>query len=318
MKTLFYRLLIVLSRGMGIWVFRFFAWWIATGFFCFSPRRVAVSLHFYSALFPDRGRISALKQTWRQYHSFTSLFLDRILLLEEGRVSYSSEGHEQLSVAVEKETGGILLMSHFGNWEVAAHLLSQRGLRLLLYLGKKHQEQLENAQKKSLEEQGIRVISVDEEGGSPLDIVEGIRFLKEGGIVSLTGDRLWGREQRTVSVSFLGHQAWLPEAPYLLALLSGTPLFVFLAFRTGEAQYSFTTFPPIYVKAANRLERGQAIREAAQSYARILEAAVRKHPHEWYHFEPFLGKKLNDTTIASNPDHGRYQGGKAEAGTGDR
>jgi predicted LPLAT superfamily acyltransferase len=294
MKALFYRFLILLSRGMGIWVFRFFSWWIATGFFCFSPRRVAVSLDFYSALFPDRGKISALKQAWRQFHSFPSVFLDRILLLEEGRLTHTSEGLDFLTAAMDQNTGGILLMSHFGNWEVAASLLHRKGLKLLLYLGKKHKEQIESAQKKSLEEQGIRVIAVDEEGGSPLDIVEGIKFLKEGGVVSLTGDRRWGREQRTVSVSFLGHEVLLPEAPYLLALLSGAPLFIFLAFRTGVGRYAISLSPPVYVKAVSRPEREPAIREAAQTYARMLEAAVRRHPHEWYHFEPFLGQKRND------------------------
>ncbi len=294
MKALFYRFLILLSRGMGIWVFRFFSWWVATGFFCFFPRRVAESFRFYSALFPDQRKFSALRLAWRQYHSFTSVFLDRILLLEEGRLTHSSEGLERLFEAVEKKTGGILLMSHFGNWEVAAHLLHGKGLKLLLYLGRKHQEQIEGAQKKSLKEQGVRVIAVDEEGGSPLDIVEGIRFLKEGGLVSLTGDRLWGKEQRTVAVSFLGHEVTLPEAPHLLALLSGAPLFAFMAFRTGPGRYFFSVSPPYYVKAESRPERGQAIRDSAQRYARILEEAVRRSPEEWYHFEPFLGKKLEE------------------------
>ncbi|OPY85964.1 MAG: lipid A biosynthesis lauroyl acyltransferase [Syntrophus sp. PtaU1.Bin208] len=294
MKTLFYRMLIFLSRGMGLWLFRFFSWWIATGFFLFSPNRVAVSLRFYRALCPDRGKLSALKKAWRQYHSFTSVFLDRILLVEEGRLTHTSEGLEFLNEAMEKKTGGILLMSHFGNWEVAARLLHRKGMKLLLYLGKKHKEQIESAQKKSLKDQGIQVIAVDEEGGSPLDIVEGIKFLKEGGLVSLTGDRLWGRGQRTVAVSFLGREVLLPEAPYLLALLSGAPLFIFLAFRIGEGRYAFSLSPPIYVKAASRRAREPAIREAAQTYARLLEAAVRRHPQEWYHFEPFLGKRRNE------------------------
>jgi predicted LPLAT superfamily acyltransferase len=291
MKALFYRLLIILSRGMGIWAFRFVSWWIATGFFCFFPRRVLISLRFYQALFPNRGRLFALKQAWRQYHSFTSVFLDRILLLEEGRLDHRSEGVDLLKEAMEKKTGGIILMSHFGNWEVAAHLLRRKGLKLLLYLGKKHKEQIEAVQKRSLEEEGVRVIAVDEDGGSPFDIVEGIKFLKEGGLVSLTGDRLWGKEQRTVTVAFLNHEVSLPEAPYMLAMLSGAPLFVFLTFRSGTGMYFFNVSEPIYVKAANRRERGQAIREAAQAYARILESVVRSHPEEWYHFEPFLGEK---------------------------
>ena len=42
-----------------------------------------------------------------------------------------------------------------------------------------------------------------EEEKSPFALIEGINFLREGGIVSMTGDRLWG-EQSYVTVNFLG------------------------------------------------------------------------------------------------------------------
>jgi len=53
--------------------------------------------------------------------------------------------------------------------------------------------------------------------------LEGIKFLREGGIVSMTGDRLWG-EQSYVIVDFLGHEAKLPDTPHLFALMTGAPL----------------------------------------------------------------------------------------------
>jgi predicted LPLAT superfamily acyltransferase len=46
--------------------------------------------------------------------------------------------------------------------------------------------------------------------------------------------------------------------------------------------------PPRYVTASSRADRQEAIRESAQWYAGLLEDMVRRHPCEWYHFEPFL------------------------------
>jgi hypothetical protein len=46
--------------------------------------------------------------------------------------------------------------------------------------------------------------------------------------------------------------------------------------------------PPRYVTASSRAGRQEAIRESAQWYAGLLEDMVRRHPCEWYYFEPFL------------------------------
>jgi predicted LPLAT superfamily acyltransferase len=186
-------------------------------------------------------------------------------------------------------------MSHVGSWEIAARLLRYQGqdhpcMRLLLYLGAKHREQIERRQKKSVEESGIRVISVPEDGGSAMDILEGLNFLREGGLVSLTGDRLWSREQRAVTVRFAGGEARIPEIPYLLAMLSGSPLLIFFGYRTGKGTYHLITNPPLFIPKASRGERNRAVEKAAQAYADLLADTVRTHPYEWYHFEPFLTK----------------------------
>ncbi len=294
MKTLFYKFLIVLSKKMGPWVFMIFAWFVSTGYFLFFPSRLANSIRFYRELFPDKRRYYPIWCTWRQYHNFTHVFLDRILLQDFGNISYTSKGWEHIEDAMENKTGGIILMSHMGNWEVAAHLLKEKlqKTRVLLYMGIKNKEQIEHMQKESLSQSGISIIAVDRDGGSPFDLIEGIKLLKQGGLVSLTGDIIWNENQRVVPVKFLNHQVLLPEVPHVLALLSGAPLFLFFPFRTGKNQYHFVTTRPLFINAVSRLERQDVIRKSAQQYADILEETLRRHPFEWYHFEPFLGRKL--------------------------
>lgn len=290
MRTIFYKIIIKLSGILGMWVFAVFAWFVATGYFIFFPFRVKNSVAFYRVLFPDRNRLYYLWCAWRQFHNFTDVFFDRLLLHEHDDIIYTSEGLEHLEQACAEKAGGILLMSHMGNWEIAAHLLKRKikDVGFLLYMGTKHKEQLEGIQKENLTKSGITIIAVDRHGGSPVDIIEGINFIKTGGLISLTGDIIWKIDQRAVPVKFLGHNLCLPEAPYLFALLSGAPLFIFFAFRTGKKRYHFTLSHPIYVKAPSRDERTTAIQEAAQRYADVLEETLRRHPFQWYHFEPFL------------------------------
>ena len=293
MKDFFYRCLMFLVKRFGTWIFLPIAWPVATGYFLFFPGRVAVSVRFYRRLFPDRSRFYPLWCAWRQYHRFVHVFLDRFLLQEGEDLQTIHEGWEHVTAAAESGRGGIILMSHVGSWEIAAQLLRQYGrshprMKLLLYLGAKHKEQIEQRQKKSIVESGIRVVAVPEDGGSPMDILEGLNFLREGGLVSLTGDRLWGREQRAVTVRFAGGEARIPEIPYILALMSGAPLLIFFVYRTGKGQYHLLTKPPLHVTAASRQERRKAVETAAQTYADLLAQTVYAHPYEWYHFEPFF------------------------------
>jgi predicted LPLAT superfamily acyltransferase len=294
MKAAFYHFLAALTRRAGRWVFRFLAGGIAAGYFFFFPVRVAVGVRFYRALFPASGRfLYPLWCTWNQYQHFTHVFLDRLLLEEEGAITCTHEGWEYLEDAVNRGIGGILVMSHLGNWEVASRLLQDRsrqypGMKLLLYLGEKHREEIERTQKEDLIQSGVKIVTVEEGGGSPADIVEGITFLKAGGLVSMTGDRLWRKDQRSVAVNFLGHEAHLPELPFVFSLLSGAPLFIFFSCRTGKQTYHFRILPPVYVCSEDRGGRAEAIKQTAQFYADSLARTVRRHPFEWFHFEPFL------------------------------
>jgi len=299
LKDRFYRILTVLSKGVGLWLFRLVAWWIASGYFFLFPSRVAVSVRFFRALFPFRSRAYHLFCAWKQFHRFTHVFLDRLLCDEDYPLKMVQDGTAYLEQAIGNKEGGILLMSHLGNWELAARkLLKLYGrvcpdMKLLLYLGRKHKEQIEGRQKQDLAAQGIEIIAVDPHGASPVDLVEGIHFLKKGGLVSMTGDRRWWEDQRYVPVRFLGCEARLPEAPFVLSLLSGKPIYIFFAHRVDRHTHHFRILPPLYVQAGNRSERQDVVRRAAQIYADHLEEMVRKAPFEWFHFEPFIGRKLS-------------------------
>jgi predicted LPLAT superfamily acyltransferase len=247
-------------------------------------------------LFPTRPFYYPLWCVWCQYHHFVHVFIDRFRLLEGEDLAIAYEGWENIVEATESGRGGIILMSHLGSWEISAQLLkyhgrNHSGMRLLLYMGEKHREQIEKRQKKSIEESGIRVVAIPEKGGSPMDILEGKNFLQEGGLVSLAGDRLWSTDQPAVTVRFAGGEARIPEIPYILSMISGAPLLIFFGYRTGKGAYQLVTMPPLYVTPASRGERRKAVEAAAQTYADLLAETVRANPFEWYHFTPFLIEK---------------------------
>ncbi len=288
MNGFWYKLLVRLANRTGSWFFALVSRIIAVGYFVFSGR-VPESRRFYAALFPERGRFYHLWCTFQQFQNFTTIHFDRFLMAKARPTTFTAEGWENMA-AVSGQKGGILLMSHLGNWEMAATLLKQRekDLQLLLYMGMKEKEGVERVQKEELRRCGITIIAADKENSSPFTAVEGIRFLQSGGLVSMAGDIVWRSDQRKVRVTFLGHDAYLPEAPFVFALVSGAPLLVFFVFRTGKSSYHFTLCEPIVIQPTSRQARPEAIARAAQQYADLLEQSLRQHPCEWYHFGRFI------------------------------
>ena len=108
----------------------------------------------------------------------------------------------------------------------------------------------------------------------------------------MTGDRLWG-EQGHVTVEFLGHEVCLPDTPHLFALMTGAPLMTFFVHQDSVGKYHIKVSKGRKVFAATRADRKKVVLESAQAYADDLARFVADHPFEWYHFEPFLGKKIN-------------------------
>jgi predicted LPLAT superfamily acyltransferase len=291
---MFYRILPFLARLFGVWTFDLIAKGIAAGYFFFAPHRLMVSVRFYRALFPQRARAYHFRCAWKQFQNFTSVYLDRYRFHEIGDISFINEGWEHIENALDRKTGGIILMSHLGNWEIAAHLMKQKReqMPLMLFMGLRAKAHIERIQKEDLRRRGIRIIAVEKNWGSSFDLLEGLRFIQAGGLVSMTGDQIWDSSQRAVSVAMLGHKVRLPETPHLLAMLSGAPLIVFFSRRTGKKRYHLKMSEPLYIEKASRQFRAEAIRKSAQGYADLLETQLRANPFEWYHFEQFLGPKL--------------------------
>lgn len=294
-----YRLLESCARVTGPWLLTAFARLVAVGYFFFSPRKEA-GLRFYGRLFPERSAAGRQLAVFLQYQRFTTIHSDRFRARCHS-IDFTTEGLEQLKDCLQAR-GAVLLMSHLGNWEMAARLLPQAlpELKLLLFMGEKQREGVEAAQKAALRADGVRVLAAAAADNNPALAVEGIRFLESGGVVSMPGDVLLKPEQRHFTVRFLDGRARIPAAPFVMAWLAGAPVFAFFAFRTGRGSYHFTLSAPLLAPAGpqgKRQNRALALQEAAEHYAALLEQALRSHPADWFHFDHFVaddGEKLSD------------------------
>jgi predicted LPLAT superfamily acyltransferase len=300
MKAFIHKALIRVSLLLGFWPIRFFAWWIATGYFLFRSSRRRSSIRLYQVIFPDRSLWYYLYCTWRQFHSYASTFAERIEFDRKKGVTTSTQGREGLVDVARRGSGGIILMSHLGSFEIAAHGFREVGLRLLLIMGEKEAKQVARDQREAMKARGIRIQVATAGEDFLFGGVEAIKFVREGGFVSVAGDLVWTEQRSRLPVSLFDHEVGLPAGPHLLALVSKAPLFTMFTFRDEKGKHMIVMSPSREVRVSSRSERSMALQASAQAYANALEEMVRQHPFQWYIFEPFFRSAQYDDKRGSN------------------
>ncbi|MGA2464157.1 MAG: hypothetical protein ABSH06_07370 [Thermodesulfobacteriota bacterium] len=308
MKVFLHKTVTRVSLLLGSWPIRFFAWWIATGYFLFCPSRRRSSIRLYQVIFPNRRPWYYLYCTWHQFHSFAATYADRIEIDGRKGVTTSTQGREGIVEAARRGSGGIILMSHLGSYEVAARAFQELGLRLLIIMGEKEAKQVARDQREALKARGIYIQVATAKEDFLFGGLEAIKFVREGGFVSLAGDLVWTDQRSLLSVRLFDHEVGFSAGPHLLALVSGAPLFTMFTFRVKRGRHQIIMSPPREVKAPSRSERSAALQASAQAYASALEEMVRRHPFQWYIFEPIFRSGPADRR-ESNPglsasDHG--------------
>lgn len=294
MKILAIRLLYWFGRNFGIWVIRLVAWLIATGYFFFAPRRVRASLAFYRAVFAGSGRLFIIYCVWRQFHDQAQSHGDEIAFTFNAPFNYSALGHDHIKNTADAGQGGIVLISHIGNWGIAARLFRRGGFKVMMIMGEQEAKFVARKHREEIESEGMKIlVSRLEDRNSLFTGIEALKFIRGGGFLCIAGDIGWTDPRFRLRVKLFGRDIYLPAGPHTLALVSGAPVFTLFTFRLGRGKYKFVILPPRYVRAASRENRDEAIQESANIYSSNLEEAVRQHPYEWHIFESiFVDKEL--------------------------
>ncbi|HLK38093.1 MAG TPA: lysophospholipid acyltransferase family protein [Polyangiaceae bacterium] len=244
-----------------------------------SDRRRAIARNL-RRLRPSRGAIGDAADVGRTFAAYASC-LAEILRAGSPRARLPEAvvwGDRHFEDALEDRRGLIIATAHTGGWEIVGPLLSRdRGLKIMIAEAPEADATARTIQDGARRAQGLLVTHV---GDDPLATLTLARHLRGNGAVALQIDRL-PPGMRTRAVVAFGEPSRIPEGPLRLAALTGAPIVAAFASRTGHRRYEVVAAPPI------RVARGAADREidiAAQRLADSMEAFVRAHPTQWFHF----------------------------------
>jgi lauroyl/myristoyl acyltransferase len=189
------------------------------------------------------------------------------------------QGYEDVKRLSDEGKGFILLTAHVGNWQVAMTALSRFGKTVHLMMRPEDNTAVKKALNIDREEESVKIISTDD---SLSGVIEALKAIKKGEIVSIMGDRTYGFS--AAEVSFLGEKVYFPYGAFTLATAAQCPVVVFLSAKVDVNRYDVDVSHIIPPPTGTRGKKDEEIQAALQTFADVLEEYVTVHPLQWFAF----------------------------------
>lgn len=283
--------LVWIARRLGRRTARFVLRFVVVYYMFTAPGARAASADYLRRVLVRRPR---WRDVYRQMYSFATVALDRVYLFgpEVERLSFTSHGLEAFGRCYKAGRGAIIMVAHFGSFEMLRVLgESQDKFRLRVLMdrasGAKANEVLEAINP------GMAGDIIDTSQSDVDRVLKVKAALDRGEMVGLMADR-YRPGERTVDVNFLGGRAPMPASPWLLAGLTHAPVLMAFGVYRGGNRYDlyceeFST--GFRLARSTRLEQA---RSHAQAYADRLAEYVEQAPYNWFNFYQFWYNDRDD------------------------
>ena len=238
--------------------------------------------HYLNRRFPGSSGIKRLWHAYRMILSFGKVLIDRAVVGILGPDSFevALDEREELLKLRDENRGLILMTAHVGCWQVAMSALEflQRPVNMLM------RREDGDIDRHYYEHAGVPCPyhMIDPTGylGGTLEMMGA---LKQGQIVSVMGDRLFGSDKSSVLGRFLGAEVTLPFSAYKLASATGAPVVVFFTRKDGPKSYQVQLARVIRVPQLKG-RKSQTFAPFAQEFAAALEEFCARHPYQFFNF----------------------------------
>ncbi len=242
-------------------------------FYLIKKERVKTLAHLKIA-FPERSEKELEKLGADVFQNYGYIaaelaFLDR-RLKRFGEI-ITMQGREFLDEVVRQAKGGIVIVSHLGNWEYLGGYLAMLGYpcavigRRIYY--DKYDQMLVGIRKKMK----LRTIYRDESSREILKELKEKKFV--GFVVDQDVDTVDG-----VYAEFFGRPAYTPTAPIRLALRLGIPVVPVFIVRNGMKHHVIVE-PLLDLVKTGDAEKDILVN--TQKWVSLQENYIRRYPHLW-------------------------------------
>ncbi|MGD2206661.1 MAG: hypothetical protein PVH17_07770 [Anaerolineae bacterium] len=231
----------------------------------------------------DAGQHGLEKATRCVFHTAIRSYYDLYRALSWPRerifaaVKVTEAAREVFKSLWGRERGSVLVFPHLGNFDLGGQVISSMtpDMQLLTLPDPPPGFQLTNELRML---SGVHVTPL-----SSVALRRAIRLLRQGGVVSIAGDRPVSDLDKPFL--FFGRPARLPSGHVRLALKTGAAVIVaYCVYSAERASYSVHCNPPLEMIRTG--DREEEIRLNMQRVLDILESIIVRWPEQWQMFVP--------------------------------
>lgn len=256
-----------------------FLYLVCLHYLLFDPAARRAADAYIRRRFPSLGTIRRLTQVYRLFISQGKNLIDRFAHSRRPDLfKIETRGFEILNEMNPKQ-GFVMLTAHVGNWQIAMTALQKLGRNVHLLMRPEDNPAVQQSLQVQQENERVKIISVDGPMGG---MVETMKALEQGDVVSIMGDRHYGR--RAVPVEFFNDTARFPCAAFLIAAGANCPVVTLLSSKTDTNRYQVSiadSFTPQWDRTKSRDEQ---LTIWTQRYASVLENYLQKKPLQCFLF----------------------------------
>ena len=283
-----YKIFIYSIRFLGL-RFAYALLFFVSGYYYLFRRKSRESTLQFRKIYEKWGRSNKRKLgvffPFQRVFIFGKVLIDRVAVFFGIKYHLVQQGTEHLEGFLE--SGGIILGSHFGNWEAGLSILKEKKdvntyVAMSVVQGDFLQKILEQQAKDF-----VSIIPLDQEHNSLLTIKN---CLQENKIVAMHGDRYFG-SMRTVECCFMGEKAHFPVGPYILAATLQKPISFVSVVKTKWNEYKLVCHPPFYCVWDRKRKKDEQIKSWVKEYISFTERMLAEYPEQWFNFYDFWAKK---------------------------
>ena len=188
-------------------------------------------------------------------------------------VRFADEDWWHEAITAERDTGGLILSGHFGNWELLVFAHGMRGHPVHLVHRAIANPLVDRWLEQLRARAGTRLVRKHQAAG------EVLRALHDHGLLVLPFDQNSVRGLG-VFVDFFGLSASTNSGMARIALRSGAPVVPAFIVRQGRrAEHVVHVLPLMRVERTG--DMNEDVRRATQAFSDVFEEMVRRYPEQW-------------------------------------
>jgi len=252
--------------------------WIVALFYAFVSRKKRFELNsYYKAV----GLPCTFSTYLHHIYAFSLNIFDRFV---------AREGMQESRIAVERinvksfqkihESGGMLVLSHHGNWAQSFKIFQTFDVKLNIVGDEAIDEGIKKLETEGEANRRINIISMKSGMQAILDIA---RAINDKEILIIMVDRI-RNDNKTVKVDFPGRRTLLNSGAFEIAHMRSIPIVGCDIVRDGDEKLK-VQFSDIITSL--KKEKKEAVSDLAQQYAYFLQRVVREYPLQWFNFYEF-------------------------------